>query len=320
MTAVRIGLDIGGTKVHGIAADVTRPGEVLADVRMPTVVGPAGVVATSLEVVKHLVEALPAGTTLAAVGAGIPGAVDAAGVLTNAVNLDIDAAFDLRGALTSALSVPVTVNNDVNAAARGVATWLSEQGQPDDVALISVGTGLAAGFVLDGRLRRGAYGVVGEVGHLSVVEDGPRCTCGQHGCLELYASGRGLARQWPYGGPGPQPAALFDAADAGDERALAIRDSFVHWLSEAIRIVTLSVDPAHVVLAGGVMRLGARVMEPLFAQLDATEGVSPFVASLRLRDRTTALPQAYPAAALGAAELAAPEGASDEEGLSSWRS
>ncbi|KAA1420446.1 ROK family protein [Mumia zhuanghuii] len=331
MSAVRIGLDIGGTKVHGIAADAVRPDEVLADVRTPTVLGPAGVVATTLEVVKRLVDALPATTEIVAVGAGIPGAVDADGILTNAVNLDITEPLDLRGALASALGVPVTVNNDVNAAARGVATWLRSQGEREDVALLSVGTGLAAGFVLDGRLRRGAYGVVGEVGHLSVVADGPRCTCGQHGCIELYASGRGLARQWPYVGPGPQPVAVFDAADAGDERAIAIRETFVHWLCEAIRIVALSVDPARVVLTGGVMRLGERIMEPLFAQLDSDEAVSPFVASLRLRERIVALPVDYPAAALGAAELAttgthepAATQPADEttstEGTSTWRS
>ncbi|MGH1565022.1 ROK family protein [Mumia sp. DW29H23] len=315
MIAVTIGLDIGGTKIHGIAADVTRPDAVLAEVRTPTVLGPTGVVATALEVVKHLVEALPDDTTVVAVGAGIPGAVDADGVLTNAVNLDITEALDLRGALSSALSVPVTVNNDVNAAARGVATWLRSRGEPEDVALLSVGTGLAAGFVLDGRLRRGASGLVGEIGHLAVVEDGPRCTCGQHGCLELYASGRGLARQWPYDGPGPEPVAVFDAADAGDERAIAVRDTFLHWLGEAIRIVTLSVDPARVVLTGGVMRLGPRVIEPLFARLGSDETASSFVSSLRLRERTVALPVEYPAAALGAAELATDQGRSG-----SWRS
>jgi glucokinase len=86
---------------------------------------------------------------------------------------------------------------------------------------------------------------------------------------------------------------------------------FIHWLSEAIRIVTLSVDPAHVVLTGGVMRLGDRLMAPLSSRLDSDESASSFVASLRLRERTTPLPVTYPAAALGAAELAGggePEG------------
>ncbi|WP_370614910.1 ROK family protein [Mumia sp. Pv 4-285] len=322
MSAVTIGLDIGGTKIHGIASDAESPDEVLAEVRMPTVLGPAGVVSTALDVVKRLLEALPPETVLLAAGAGIPGAVDGDGILANAVNLDIHEPFDLRGALSGALSVPVTVNNDVNAAARGVATWLRAQGEPEDVALLSVGTGLAAGFVLDGRMRRGAHGVVGEVGHLSVVDDGPLCTCGQHGCLELYASGRGLSRQWPYDGPGPLPIAVFDAADAGDEQAIAVRGTFVHWLCEAIRIVTLSVDPARVVLTGGVMRLGDRVMEPLRAQLGSDEAVSPFVASLRLRERTVALPVDYPAAALGAAELAteANADATSTKGTTTWRS
>lgn len=320
MSAVRIGLDIGGTKVHGIAADVDRPDEALAQVRAPTVVGPAGVVATALDVVERLLAALPRGTELVAVGAGIPGAVDDAGVLSNAVNLAITEPLDLQGALADALAVPTTVNNDVNAAARGAATWLRSRGEAEDVALLSVGTGLAAGFVLDGRMRRGAYGLVGEIGHLAVVADGPRCTCGQHGCLELYASGRGLARQWPYTGPGPQPVAVFDAADAGDQEAVAVRDTFLHWLAEAIRILTLSVDPARIVLTGGVMRLGARVVDPLFAQLGCDASASPFASSMRLRERTLALPTDYPAAALGAAELTAPPAPRTPEGGPAWRS
>lgn len=315
MIAVKIGLDIGGTKVHGIAADVTRPDKVLAEVRAPTVLGPAGVVASAVEVVKHLAGTLPSDAEVVAVGAGIPGAVGTDGVLTNAVNLDIIEPLDLRSALGGALSVPVTVTNDVNAAARGAATWLRARGEPEDVALLSVGTGLAAGFVLDGRLRRGAFGLVGEIGHLAVVEDGPRCPCGQRGCLELYASGRGLARQWPSEGPGPEPVAVFDAADAGDERAIAIRRTFLHWLGEAIRIATLCVDPARVVLTGGVMRLGPRVMDPLLAQLDVEESASDFVSSLRLRERTLALPVEYPAAALGVAELA-----TDDVRSPVWRS
>ena len=304
MITATIGLDIGGTKVHGIAADQAHPDEALAEARLPTSPGPVGVVATALEVVEGLLESLPSGTTVLAAGVGVPGAVDVDVVLTNAVNLDVHHPLDLRGELSRALSIPVTVNNDVNAAASGAATWLRSRGEPEDVALLSVGTGLAAGLVLDGQLRRGASGLVGEVGHLTVDEDGPLCTCGQHGCLELYASGRGLARQWPYDGPSPQPVAMFDAADAGDERAVAVRESFVGRLVEAVRLVTLAVDPARVVLTGGVMRLGDRVTKPLFARMDADATTSAFVSSMRLRERTLALPVDYPAAALGAAALA----------------
>ncbi|KHL19004.1 putative NBD/HSP70 family sugar kinase [Mumia flava] len=320
-TAVRIGLDIGGTKIHGVAADAAT-GAVLAETRTASRRGPGGVVASALDIVKRLVDELPDDTSLLSVGVGVPGAVDARGVLTNAVNLDVTAPLDLAGELTSALSVPVTVNNDVNAAARGAATWLAGLGEPEDVALLSVGTGLAAGFVLGGRVRRGASGLVGEIGHLSVQPDGPRCSCGQNGCLELYASGSGLARQWPYDGSVPAPVALFDAADTGDEAAIAIRSSFIGWLSEAIRIATLSVDPARVVLTGGVMRLGDRIMEPLFERLDVDETASPFVASLRLRERTIALPPDHPAAALGAAELSVGSDRDDTttEGESPWRS
>ena len=307
MTAVRVGLDIGGTKIHGVAVDAADPELLHAQIRIPTMRGPQGVVASALQAVSQLLEAAGADAEPIALGIGVPGAVGCDGILTNAVNLLIDSPMDLRGILTAAVGIPVTVNNDVDAAACGVARWLVSRGETPDVALLSIGTGLAAGFVLDGRLRRGATSLVGELGHLAVVPNGPLCSCGQRGCIEMYASGRALERQWHHDGHDPAPVAVFDAADAGDVEAIAIRETFLSWLGTAIRIATLAVDPAHVVLTGGVMRLGERITAPLLERLGHDAHTSPFVASLRLRERTMLLPADHPAAALGAAELSDPE-------------
>ena len=92
-----------------------------------------------------------------------------------------------------ATGVPTLVENDVNAAAFGASMVMGCA----DLAYLSIGTGVAAGLIFDGRLRRGAHGVAGEIGHLPVDPGGPACECGQRGCLETVASGAAIARRWP---------------------------------------------------------------------------------------------------------------------------
>ncbi len=114
--------------------------------------------------------------------------------MEHAVNLGLIEPADLGGLVGLRLGVPVRVENDLNAAALGAAALL---GLPrGDLAFLAVGTGLAAGLLLDERLRRGAGGAAGEIGHVTYRPDGPRCRCGQRGCLEEYASGRALEAAW----------------------------------------------------------------------------------------------------------------------------
>src|SRR5690606_23687380 len=157
--------------------------------------------------------------------------------------------FDLATALRPRLgSAPVVVENDVNAAAWGAAQWLRRHGGGDDLAVLNVGTGLAAGLVLDGVLRRGSRGMAGEVGHLVTDPAGPPCPCGKSGCLELYASGGGLARRW-----GGTAAQLLAAARAGDAAAGRVRDDLVAGLAQAVRILVQVTDVPDVVLTGGLV-------------------------------------------------------------------
>src|SRR5690606_6776018 len=116
-------------------------------------------------------------------------------------------------------------------------------------------------LVIEGQLWRGARGIAGEIGHIPVA-DGPECPCGQHGCLELYASGSALARMWPTTDPQPVRA-LFTAADAGDEVAGRVRERFVASVASAVRILILTTDVDSVVVGGGISNLG----DPLLAAL-----------------------------------------------------
>ncbi len=292
-----IGLDIGGTKTLGVL--VNADGTVLEQVREATEPGPDGVVRTAELVVAHLGAATD-GAPPTSVGLGIPGIVDVErGAVKHAVNLDVDGEWvPLRAQLEARLGVPVVVENDVNVATLGASALSGIR----DLVYLSIGTGLAAGLVLDGILRRGATGAAGEIGHVPIDPLGAVCQCGQRGCLETIVSGRALAEAWPSGDE-PPAQALFAAALAGDPRAIEVRDRFAAGVADAVRTLCLTVDPATIVLGGGVAHLGAPLVAAVSDALNAQAASSPFLASLDLAARITVVPDDQPVAAIGAAML-----------------
>ncbi|QNO37906.1 ROK family protein [Protaetiibacter sp. SSC-01] len=300
---MRVGLDIGGTKTDAVA--VADDGTVAHTLRLPTGFGPEAVVATAVEAVQRVSDAT--GTPVAdfaSIGIGIPGAVDPRGRVTHAVNLGLDD-LGLGEELHARLGRPVRIENDVNAAAVG-AFHLRGLGSGQSMAYLNLGTGLAAGLVLGGELWRGVSGVAGEIGHIPVDPSGPLCPCGQRGCLELYASGSAVARQWPSEDPLPV-AALFAAAASGDPDAAAVRDRLLQGVAEAARLLVLTVDVDDVVIGGGISRLGEPLLDGVRSVIARWEAVSPFVASLGLAGRLRLLPPDFPAAAVGAALVGDPE-------------
>ena len=171
------------------------------------------------------------------------------------------------------------------------------------MAYLNLGTGLAAGLVLGGELWRGTSGVAGEIGHIPVDPAGPECPCGQRGCLELYASGSAVTRQWPSDDPLPVQA-LFDAASAGD--AEAVRDRLLRGTADAARMLVLTVDVDDVVIGGGISRVGEPLLAGVRGVIAQWEAASPFLASLGLARRLRLLPVDFPAAAVGAAFVGVP--------------
>ena len=292
-----IGLDIGATKTLGVVLDAE--GRVLAQVREATEPGADGVVRTAELVVAQL-RAATEGVPTTSVGVGIPGLVDVEhGIWKHAVNLAVtDDRVPVRAELETRLGVPVAVENDVNVATLGAVALTGIR----DLVYLSIGTGLAAGLVLDGTLRRGATGAAGEIGHVPIDPQGAICQCGQRGCLETVASGRALAEAWPSGDEFPAQA-LFAAAAAGDPRAVAVRDRFAAGVADAVRTLCLSVDPATIVLGGGVAHLGAPLVDAVSDALRAQAASSPFLASLDLAGRIRVVPDDQPVAAIGAALL-----------------
>lgn len=299
-----VGLDIGGTKVLGVAVD---PDGVLRhEVRTATVRGLDGVVSGAVDAVERL--AAQAGVAvgeLAGIGVGVPGVVDPKdGSVEHAVNLGIAGRVPLATHLADRLggAVPVRVENDLNVGVVGAAAATNgAHGHAPDVAFLALGTGVAAGLLLDGRLRRGARGSAGEIGHLTLVPDGLPCKCGRAGCLEQYASGSALDAAWPSTDGRPSPALVFEAADAGDVAALALRERFAGAVGAAVRILVLTCDVDRVVIGGGVSAIGEPLLDVVRAALREESRQSPFLASLDLAERVSLAPAGVPVGALGAA-------------------
>jgi glucokinase len=293
---VRLGVDIGGTKTDAVAVDST--GVTMQRVRLVTGFGSREVVETAIAAILKIADLSgvdPGG--FESIGIGIPGMVDsAAGYVRHAVNLGVDG-LNLGDAIVERLGVGVRVENDVSAAALGAYYGL---GLTSSMAYLNVGTGLAAGLVINGELWRGARGAAGEIGHIPVDPNGALCGCGQRGCLETVASGSGVARVWTSADQYPVRA-LFEAADAGDARACEIRARLAGGVAAAIRVLVLNADVETVVIGGGLSHLGERLLGDVLDVISSWSATSPFVASLELASRVQLVPNDFPAAAVGAA-------------------
>jgi predicted NBD/HSP70 family sugar kinase len=297
---MRLGLDIGGTKIDAVVLDADDA--VRSRVRVATGMGPNALLDSAELAVCEVVErdGLDLGD-VTSIGVGIPGMVDpATGHVRHAVNLGVTD-LALAELLSGRVSAPVRLENDVKAAALGAYSLLGLTGT---AALLNLGTGVAAGIVMDGTLWRGPGGGAGEVGHIPIDPSGVRCGCGQYGCIETFASGRAVARLWPSQAPLPA-LELFDAADAGDQAAIEVRRAVAAGAASGVRVLVLTVDVQTVVIGGGLSNLGDRLLAAMTDVMRQWGEDSPFIASLGLPERVRMLPAEVPAAAVGAALVGA---------------
>ncbi len=296
---VRIGVDIGGTKIEAVAVD--QDCNVLHTVRRPTGFGNDALLSSLFGVLEELrgAENL-AECALSGLGIGIPGTVNTeSGYVANAVNVGV-AGLDLGSLVEAEQGLPVAVENDVNAAAIGAHYLLSDGDASGSSAYLNLGTGLAAGYVGNGVVVRGASGAAGEIGHLPLGMQGEECPCGQKGCLELIASGSGIARQWK--GPGQWPAvSLFEAALDGDPLAQAVQQRLFEGAATAIRILGLTYDPVSIYIGGGLNALGQPLLNGIQRELARFSAPSPFLSGLALGDRVQLVPPGLPIGSVGAA-------------------
>lgn len=302
-SGVLAGLDIGGTKTAVLLTDLE--GLAVARAVQPTAVSddPAQLVSGVAATVRQtLREAGLDPAALRALGAGVPGLVDSArGTVRLAVNLRLRD-FPFGAALGAALHVPVLLDNDVRAAAQGAYDWLSAQRPLRSMAYLSLGTGIAAGLVLDGRVWRGSHGLAGEVGHIIVEPGGTLCPCGQRGCLETVAAGPAIGRAWP-GGDGTAQA-VFAAAEEGDAAAQAVIERAAGHIARAIYGLALTLDLDAVTLGGGVTQAGEPFLAPLKRELEALRRGGALAKTLLPPDFVQPVPAAADVACWGAIALA----------------
>ncbi len=306
---VTAGLDIGGTKILGVAVD--SQGTIVGEVREPTPEGEEQLLDAMADVAGKLGD-------VAAVGVGIAGLVSRGGVLQVSPNLPGLRGVDVVAGMQRRVGLPVRVDNDATCAAWGEYVAGAARGA-DDAVCVTLGTGIGAGVIADGELVRGAHGFGGEAGHMVVDPGGPPCPCGRWGCWERFASGSGLARlgrdaaaagrleraRKLAGGEAANVRAehVSRAAAEGDEQALEVMDRFAAWVALGIGNLVTLLDCSLVVVGGGLVTLGDLLVDRVRAAF-RTDVMSP---EERLDVRIVGAELGDRAGAIGAALLGSRE-------------
>ncbi len=273
--SLTVGVDVGGTKVLGGVVDAS--GKVLATSRRDTpreggIELTKTIAAVALELMQE--------HSITAVGVSAAGFVssDRKTMLAtpniadwNGVQLEVE--------LTKLIGLPVVIENDANAAAWGEAKFGAGRNQAH-MMMLTIGTGVGGGIVVNNELYRGAFGIAAEFGHLRVVPEGHLCGCGARGCFEQYASGSALrrhAREAISASPdlarnllargdgtidGLTGQAITDAAREGDAVALAAFQTTAQYLGAGIASLAVLLDPSCVVIGGGVIDAGEILLSP----------------------------------------------------------
>jgi glucokinase len=256
VTRAVLAVDLGGTAMKG--AVVAEDRTVIAELHRPTPT--TGIVDALLDLLRDLRAA--AGADVVAAGVVTPGMLDEQrGVVHYASNLGWRD-LPLRDILHDGLALPIAVGHDVRAAGLAERTVGAARAMRDFV-LIPIGTGVAAALVSDGGTITGATGAAGEFGHIPVVPDGERCTCGQRGCLEVYVSGAGVARRYRAAGGAALTTREIAARLGADPLADRIWAEAVDVLARGLAILTLLLDPGVIVLGGGFSQAGDALFTPL---------------------------------------------------------
>ena len=272
-TPVVVGVDVGGTKV--LAGVVAADGSVHHLCR-GTTPGRLATPESVEETLAAVVARAAGGRPLAAVGVAAAGFVDASGSRVMFAPHLPWRGEDVRARIRERIGAPVLLENDATCAAHAEASYGAGR-DASSLVLVTLGTGIGGAFVLDGRVWRGANGMAGEFGHMQVVPDGAPCECGRRGCWEQYSSGNALVRD-ARSRLGTEPTVLSELCDGDPDRLtgpmvtaaaadgdLVARGAFTRigeWLGVGLANLVAALDPALVVVGGGVSDAGDRLLDP----------------------------------------------------------
>lgn len=267
-----IGVDLGGTKIS--TAISTIEGNMLANVVLPTKAeeGEAAVLGRIMQSIDEVI--IGSSISIAeveAIGIGSPGPLDAKkGIIITTPNLPFKD-YNLVQPLKEKYNIPVYLDNDANAAAIGEYMFGAGKGK-ESIVYFTVSTGVGGGAVLDGKVYRGHTSNALEIGHTTVDPNGPRCNCGNLGCLEAISSGTAIARKGKEAVSTNVETSLkkydtvtsyevFKEAEAGDEVAKDIMDNALTYLGIGVANAIATFDPEMIIIGGGVSKAGDIVFD-----------------------------------------------------------
>ncbi len=306
-----LGIDLGGTNIKG--GVVNEAGEILREASRPTMVenGPDAIA----DGIAALIKDLEQGETFGGVGLGCPGTVDdESGEVVCAFNLNL-IHYDLRGAVKSRTGYEIRLGNDANVAALAEATVGAGKGAHSTV-VITLGTGVGCGVVLEGKMLTGYTGAASELGHMVIVEDGAKCTCGRRGCFEVYASATALIRMTREAMAANPKSVMytvaqengavdgrtaFTAAERGDGTAAEVVHEYVKYLAAGVTNVVNIFFPEIVAFSGGVANQGEALLRPLREEVRRQEFGGAYV---KRHTKLVPCTLGYQAGIIGAALLA----------------
>lgn len=249
-----IGVDVGGTNLRFAAVD--RNGMVLERVKIPTACDRDGFLCQMGEYIRMLSEkALESGYSIGAAGIGMPGLISPSGEIRSSVNLPHCEGMNLQSEVQNLTGLPVISVNDANAAAYGEYRFGAGRSFRTFM-MITIGTGIGGGLIIDGRLWSGTDGFAGEFGHLTVVPEGMPCPCGNSGCVEKYSSATailaGALSEGILTGSAPSLESLAALAVDGNPAAIALFEQAGHYLGSAASTVVNLLNPEAIIVGGGV--------------------------------------------------------------------
>ena len=291
------GIDVGGTTVK--LAYFDENGTMLDKWEIPTDISENGKniardIAASVE--NYLVTKQIPREDIIGLGMGVPGPVSSDGVVHTCINLGWGV-LNVEQALQELTGFPVKAGNDANVAALG-EYWVGGGKGYKNMVMVTLGTGVGGGIIVEGKLLCGAHGAGGEIGHMTLHrEETLRCNCGKYGCVEQYCSATGVVRTAQrYLEKNDAPSSLrelekltckdvFDASANGDAAAIEILDIVYQNLAEFLGNLCVTVDPDVVVIGGGVSKAGEPLLEGIRKylpqyQIHATRNVELSLATL----------------------------------------